>query len=258
MTQRRHSQVFLNCVRGLQAKDVAVYAVIHQLTFEHSGPVPNDPKWLSGWLGDMSPTQVRRSIERLSEAGKLRISGDEIATDLAETLQKRSKNQPKTNQKRSKNGAKTVSKLDPESNDSNDLDPPPYIYTIYSNPPIDPPNGGDQKKCEAKKKKRGARLPEDWCLPKSWGDATIAAHGWSEERVRNEAERFRDYWISKAGAGATKVDWQATWRNWCRTADQLHKPRLVGGRSVPDVDRVRAAARDLHGVEADPLFQSGG
>lgn len=30
-------------------------------------------------------------------------------------------------------------------------------------------------------------------------------------------EKFRDYWSSASGAKARKLDWDATWRNWCRT-----------------------------------------
>lgn len=33
---------------------------------------------------------------------------------------------------------------------------------------------------------------------------------------------FRDHWIAKPGADALKLDWSATWRNWCRrTASRL-------------------------------------
>jgi hypothetical protein len=33
-----------------------------------------------------------------------------------------------------------------------------------------------------------------------------------------EADRFRDYWTAQAGQRATKANWTATWRNWCRNA----------------------------------------
>jgi hypothetical protein len=36
--------------------------------------------------------------------------------------------------------------------------------------------------------------------------------------VRDLAERFADYWHAKAGKDAAKLDWPATWRNWCRKA----------------------------------------
>lgn len=57
------------------------------------------------------------------------------------------------------------------------------------------------------------RLPEDFELT-------------PERRLVAEAERlpadrtfakFCDYWQSASGAKARKLDWDATWRNWCRT-----------------------------------------
>jgi hypothetical protein len=41
---------------------------------------------------------------------------------------------------------------------------------------------------------------------------------WTEEFVRETADAFRDHWIAKPGAGGVKLDWLATWRNWCRNA----------------------------------------
>jgi hypothetical protein len=40
------------------------------------------------------------------------------------------------------------------------------------------------------------------------------------------AECFRDHWLSKAGKDARKVDWSATWRNWCRE-DKSRKRNLL-------------------------------
>ena len=35
---------------------------------------------------------------------------------------------------------------------------------------------------------------------------------------KTEFEKFKDYWMAQGGQRATKLDWQATWRNWCRSA----------------------------------------
>lgn len=35
--------------------------------------------------------------------------------------------------------------------------------------------------------------------------------------MRLEGEKFRDHWVAKTGKDATKTDWLATWRNWCRS-----------------------------------------
>ena len=67
-------------------------------------------------------------------------------------------------------------------------------------------------------KNRGTRLPDDWVLPRSWGEWAVAK-GFAVERIREEADKFKDYWISKPGAAGRKLDWLATWRNWMRNAN---------------------------------------
>jgi hypothetical protein len=64
---------------------------------------------------------------------------------------------------------------------------------------------------------RGTRLPADWKLPRSWGEWALAEKpGWTSARVIEVADKFRDYWIAKAGRDGSKADWLATWRNWVR------------------------------------------
>ena len=65
---------------------------------------------------------------------------------------------------------------------------------------------------------KGSRLPDDW-LP-SLDDLTFARTLLVAERVQLETEKFRDYWHARAGPGAVKTRWSATWRNWCRKASE--------------------------------------
>jgi hypothetical protein len=56
------------------------------------------------------------------------------------------------------------------------------------------------------------------------------------QQARGERERFRDYWLAKAGAGAVKIDWSATSRNWaCKSAEQrgLSPELLQPERVIP-------------------------
>jgi hypothetical protein len=74
---------------------------------------------------------------------------------------------------------------------------------------------------------RGTRLPADWSPSdelKSWS---------SSERPDLDLEsvvaQFRDYWLAKPGRDGTKLDWEATFRNWVRnqrgtTLKQAHDP----------------------------------
>jgi|GEM_PF-2393364 len=74
------------------------------------------------------------------------------------------------------------------------------------------------------KKKKGtsvgdaSRLPQDWVLPRQWGEWALQERpDFEVADVRLEAEKFADYWRSKSGKDACKRDWQATWRNWIRS-----------------------------------------
>lgn len=93
---------------------------------------------------------------------------------------------------------------------------------------IDIDTDKDRKRAETQRS-QGSRLPADWQPSeelKAWA---------SKERpdinLPSTVEKFRDYWHSKAGAGARKVDWDKTFRNWVRTE------KAVAGSSKPiDMD----------------------
>lgn len=70
---------------------------------------------------------------------------------------------------------------------------------------------------------RGSRIPPDFAPSAE----AAKAEGLTEIDIARESARFRDYWTSKAGSAGVKLDWAATWRNWCRTAAEKR------GRSPP-------------------------
>lgn len=65
--------------------------------------------------------------------------------------------------------------------------------------------------------KRGTRLAPSW-KPAPSEVAFALGRGMNPHLVEAEAEKFRNYWVAKAGANAAKRDWSATWRNWIITA----------------------------------------
>jgi hypothetical protein len=68
---------------------------------------------------------------------------------------------------------------------------------------------------------RGTRLPADWTPPENCA-AYAASLGMPPNQIMLEAEKFRNYWTAKSGAGATKRDWAATWRNWILNTMERH------------------------------------
>jgi hypothetical protein len=89
-----------------------------------------------------------------------------------------------------------------------------------------------EKETEKKRGTKGSRLSADWVLPKDWED-------WAKQErpdlnLWSVGEQFRDYWSAKAGSGATKLDWQATWRNWVRNQRQERiNPADIAKLTVP-------------------------
>lgn len=93
----------------------------------------------------------------------------------------------------------------------------------------------------------GSRLPADWVCPEDWLDYCRSERPELEASV--VACNFADYWHAKAGAGARKADWLATWRTWVRKED-APKPQ---GRPPPESFRAqeqRLAAERV--AEASP------
>jgi hypothetical protein len=73
-------------------------------------------------------------------------------------------------------------------------------------------------KPRAKNATRGERLARDWRLPAQWGEWAMHECGMTRPQVEDQALRFADYWHAQPGQRASKLDWLATWRNWCRKA----------------------------------------
>ena len=87
-----------------------------------------------------------------------------------------------------------------------------------------------------KPKKQGTRLSKDWHLPLAWGQWAQAAYPhWPVDTVREIGARFKDHWTAKTGRDSTKLDWEATWRNWCKsdiTQRQFPPPAGVNGNGA--------------------------
>lgn len=101
---------------------------------------------------------------------------------------------------------------------------------------------------QTQKRSRATRLPAYW-MPTEAGAQFAQDHGLSQAETNRELEKFTNYWTAKSGQGATKIDWDATWRNWVLTAVERR-----GSSNGPDrpsaserarrlADEVRAAER---------------
>lgn len=67
-------------------------------------------------------------------------------------------------------------------------------------------------------------LPPDWRLPDD-GWSYAAGKGLTGDRIAQEAEKFRDYHLSR---GNVMADWAAAWRTWVGNAGKFSGP-ITGG-----------------------------
>lgn len=95
------------------------------------------------------------------------------------------------------------------------------------------------------KPKRGTRLPADWSLPDDWREWSASNTQLTGQQIAIEAEKFRDYWTAQPGAKATKTDWQATWRNWCRSARPLNGTAKPSRHDISQIDYGPGGVYDL-------------
>lgn len=117
------------------------------------------------------------------------------------------------------------------SDNSSPLVPPSNGFPNPSfTPPYNPPSseGGAQDAPsptppELKIKKKANRITDNWVLPTEWGRWAMNDEGLSYDEVIRQEDKFRDFWLAKAGKDACKQDWQATWRNWIRRTKEGFK-----------------------------------
>lgn len=116
---------------------------------------------------------------------------------------------------------------------------PSHPIPSHEVPPTDslrssvPPEGAADAEPAKPKPKRGTRIPADFALTgemRDWGK-THFPHVNGE----TETEAFIDYWRGAPGQRGTKLDWQATWRNWIRRAAERAPAARTNGH-VPRRD----------------------
>ena len=94
-------------------------------------------------------------------------------------------------------------------------------------------------------RKRATRIPDEFTI-------TNTMHEWATNTVpwvniNDSTARFIDYWRGVSGQRGTKVDWEATWRNWLRK-DSDNQPTNITPSAAASIGRPSAADQCLLGV----------
>lgn len=209
----------------LSSFDRGVYITICSLIYARGGPITEE---LITRSSIEHGNAILASLSRLEKARKIVRNGLEISQKRCgnelERCQKRSGNASENASKRWKNNGiedevamqdgnahARASTINSQHKDSPDGE----------SPPVDPPPP-DAKHGQAK---RGTRLAVDWQPSEADRDFALA-NGLDPGAV---AGHFRDYWTAIPGAKGCKLDWGATFRNWCR--NERNQCAGFGGRS---------------------------
>jgi Protein of unknown function (DUF1376) len=93
--------------------------------------------------------------------------------------------------------------------------------------------------------KRATRWPADAVVPDEWIMAAAtrrSAEGLPPVNLTLQTELFTNYWASKSGKDATKIDWKRTWINWVLNAKGDANGQGRGSKSTAEYAGARAAA----------------
>lgn len=69
-------------------------------------------------------------------------------------------------------------------------------------------------------KKRGTRIDEAWLPKAETVDALSKEFPHIDQKM--EHKKFVDHWLGTSGRNATKLDWEATYRNWIRRSAEYN------------------------------------
>jgi uncharacterized protein YifE (UPF0438 family) len=138
--------------------------------------------------------------------------------------------------------------------------PSPFSPCTPSSPsPIIPsPTPLSQTTITRAREKKGRRLPEGWRPSPGVYDFGRDL-GLSGETIGRELGAFQDYWLAKPGANGTKLDWDATFRNWLRKSAERIRPVDSGYKSPRTRQQEEFLAKLRREIEEDEKNeQSGG
>ncbi|MCS5479792.1 helix-turn-helix domain-containing protein [Corynebacterium sp. YIM 101645] len=147
---------------------------------------------------------------------------------------------------------------------------PPEVHpSEVEKPPVVPqggPAGKSEESGSSKTSTRGTRIPENF-FPSEQAIRTVRRTfpGMQPAFMDYEHQKFVDHFTAASGPRGVKKDWDATWRNWMRTAvDRLptsQKSAMFGQGPTPQPTVQHPSKADQYrdlGAEIAHEFASGG
>lgn len=251
---------------SLTLEQEAAYLRIVNAIHKHDAPVPNNDRVLAG-LFRSSTRKARSLLDALVAAGKLVIEDGCIWNERARSDMVQRQFVSGSASIRGSKGGRTRAENAAKALKGKDTAQAIASSRIEENriEKEETPNGVSKKPAEdlkvenppSVKSNRGTRLPDDWVLTKSLGDWAVD-QGLTSFEVRQQAEIFKNHWLSTAGAKALKARWDLTWKNWIhRYRDEKKKGRPVYGQPSQVTD-LASVKRRIASLAAFRSVESGG
>jgi uncharacterized protein YdaU (DUF1376 family) len=223
----RYHQAALDGMLMLTLEERGAYNTCLDLIYSRRGPIPDDDRWLAGWMGcslrkwaSLRATLiVKGKLMTVEHNGTPSLTNVRAALEL-ETQSKLSRNRAETGAKGGRKRAENLS--DPSKN--KDLAQATVKLTgaqteteqdkTEERTP-NAPNGASRPKAQ---KARSRRVPVEW-MPRPAELSLANAEGFTPGEIEREIAKFRDHEFRDP-----KTDWDAAFRRWIRTAAE-RRPR---------------------------------
>ncbi len=232
---KRDPDAALSGMMGLTLEQRGAYNTVLDLIYTRDDNLLDDDRFIAGWCG-VDIRVWRRIKQQLIGAGKLRIEAGLIRNfratsevDAALSRVASSSDAARTRWDKSKRVSNEIKDLfDAPASKAHMTTTTTTTLRKKDSRPLTRPATAAGQKDGGKIQPKATRIPADWKLSEEAKKFAVDL-GLDADSV---AGSFLDYWRSVPGARGLKLDWPATWRNWCRRQaerDGGNKPKGLNG-----------------------------
>ena len=188
--------------------------------------VPNDDQWLARKFkktAEEVEKDLRPIIKEFCRTSKYWIWQPRLTRERAFVLDRSKKQADRANQRWNKEKDTSHGNAD-AGNAAAGIAPTPTPTPTPTKNKIDSPQSVTSS--PRTPAKTGTRWPPNQPVPRDWlriGYEARAAANLPPTDIALAATEFTNHWTAASGRAATKLDWLATWRNWCTSP---HRPPL--------------------------------
>lgn len=213
----------------LTAAQHGAYLLLIMEYWRTARPLPNDDVTLSrlARMPFRNWVQTKAAVLQFFDAAGQELRHKRIDAELAEASERYEKMRRRTEAASKARWLRNGQQNDTVTDTVTDTQPQPQPQ-----PQRDRIEDAPRRIPTATQQNRGSRLPPDWAPDEPLRE--FASKLGLDPGA--EAAAFRDHWQAATGKGATKLDWSAAWRTWCRRSVEFggqRRPTKPNGTEPP-------------------------